>query len=654
MTWDTWKTTDAVKSTGGWPHRSWLATVTVALACSGQPDPQDTGMRMADFRDLPVSSDSDGKGRGWVDPDRSDPLVPRVGEDGTWTVVVEAGPDGIAEGGSIQFIVSPWHGWSPPQLTRSEAPGHVTVRLERQVPGVSLETSVAGLPPTLFIGVTGARLPGGSRIEVVYRGRADRFAEGREEFWIKVDGDGDGWAESLDPSDQPGLRIRAGRPARLHLVIDSLAPPGDPVRASVAVLDAADNRTDWAGEVRLAPLVGEWRGPESVEIAAGSGGTSQITFSAPLEGVLRLRAEADGLDSALSNPLLAVPGAGEPWRLLWGDLHGHSSFSDGTGEPEEYFAYGRDVAMLDVCVLTDHDYWGFHQPDENRAVWDRLRRAAEEAHRPGTFVTLGGYEWTNWDFGHKHVLFRSTEGAPLYSARHAETDTPEELWAALRATGDAHPALTLAHHPGGGPVATDWDHHDPELERLVEISSIHGISEEQGGVGTIYSPVPSGMVREALARGYRLGLVGSGDTHNAHAGMGDPGAPVGGLAAILAKDATREAVWEALLARRVYATTGPRILMDFGWGGAPMGGSVPARTGPLRGHGWALGTAEIASLQVIRNGEVEAEVPGAGPMASIRFTVARPAPGDHVYLRVVQTDGQRAWSSPIWVDPPVR
>ena len=33
-------------------------------------------------------------------------------------------------------------------------------------------------------------------------------------------------------------------------------------------------------------------------------------------------------------------------RILWGDLHGHSNFSDGTGLPEDYFVYARDVAAL--------------------------------------------------------------------------------------------------------------------------------------------------------------------------------------------------------------------------------------------------------------------------------------------------------------------
>ena len=31
-------------------------------------------------------------------------------------------------------------------------------------------------------------------------------------------------------------------------------------------------------------------------------------------------------------------------RVYWGDLHGHSGLSDGTGTPEDFYLYARDVA----------------------------------------------------------------------------------------------------------------------------------------------------------------------------------------------------------------------------------------------------------------------------------------------------------------------
>src|SRR5439155_1331615 len=74
--------------------------------------------------------------------------------------------------------------------------------------------------------------------------------------------------------------------------------------------------------------------------------------------------------------------------------------------------------------------------------------------------------------GHRHVLYFGDDGPVIDSVAEA-TDTPAELWQAL---GD-RPALTIPHHPAGGPIAIDWDvAPDPRFEPVAEIVSIHGSS----------------------------------------------------------------------------------------------------------------------------------------------------------------------------------
>jgi len=104
---------------------------------------------------------------------------------------------------------------------------------------------------------------------------------------------------------------------------------------------------------------------------------------------------------------------------------------------------------------------------------------------------------------------------------------------------------------------------------VTEIASVHGSSEAEDTPRKVYASVPGNFVRDVLQRGYRLGFVGSGDSHDGHPGLvhlGNSGS--GGLAAILADDATREAVHAALCARRVYATNGPRIFLNVTLDGA--------------------------------------------------------------------------------------
>ena len=118
--------------------------------------------------------------------------------------------------------------------------------------------------------------------------------------------------------------------------------------------------------------------------------------------------------------------------------------------------------------------------------------------------------------------------------------------------------------------------------------------------------IEGNTVRDALARGYRLGLVGSGDSHDGHPGLVQlaDGAS-GGLAGVFARDLTRESVLAALRARHVYATNGPRIVLQVTLDGRPMGSIVPAGSGgTLAVEVAAPGPIEAVEL-VTREGVVE-------------------------------------------------
>ena len=130
-----------------------LLLVVMALAVvacgEGSPDPgapdANPGGSLGARRDLvdqlreavaQKTGPSDGAGRAWLDQG-DDPPRAQVGRPGRFTVVYEVGPPGIATGGMVYFQVSPFWGWSTPQVEVPKAPGFT--RVEPSVDDIELD-----------------------------------------------------------------------------------------------------------------------------------------------------------------------------------------------------------------------------------------------------------------------------------------------------------------------------------------------------------------------------------------------------------------------------------------------------------------------------------------------------------------------------------
>jgi hypothetical protein len=124
------------------------------------------------------------------------------------------------------------------------------------------------------------------------------------------------------------------------------------------------------------------------------------------------------------------------------------------------------------------------------------------------------------------------------------------------------------------------------------------------------------------------------------------------LAAILTDELSGPATRNALVARRCYGTSGPRILLRFAVGGARMGGVLPAAQAlDATLFAQVIATAPIKSIDIVTRGERILSLPGDSLLEfAASATLADLRAGDWVYLRVVQVDGGMAWTSPIFVE----
>jgi len=195
--------------------------------------------------------------------------------------------------------------------------------------------------------------------------------------------------------------------------------------------------------------------------------------------------------------------------VYFGDIHTHSgvyrcqpSGGCGTGTREENYEYAAGPAAIDFYCLSDHECQV--EPDGVEAFF----ALADRYNRPGTFATLGGYEFTSIVYGHRNIYFRGSGGTIFNAAKdwytmatdYADATTVDQLWPALEACGV--PFLSVPHHPPAASHPFNWDLFNPKYERLVEVYSVWGSSEYYGDVPRGISDRHPGMyVREALRRG---------------------------------------------------------------------------------------------------------------------------------------------------------
>jgi len=300
------------------------------------------------------------------------------------------------------------------------------------------------------------------------------------------------------------------------------------------------------------------------------------------------------------------------YRVYWGDSH----LNIRPFQVEECGdAFEEARRRLDFLPVA---YYPFVQEDlplrvetvRNRPSffrdWEKILEAVEEYNEEGRFVTFPGYEWhgNRRRWGDHNVYYPGTGDAPLLDT----WELPDLFVELKRRRGIAVP-----HHTAYevGQRGKDWSCHDDDVTPFTEVYSGHGCSERAYGLPLMEGNhnmgprAAGGTAVEGLDRGYRLGFIASGDNHGLYAGLYGKG-----LMAVLARGLTREALWEAFMARRVYGVSGERILLDFSCEGEPMGSVLRRKGGEEILFSFSVEAGdEIERVELVKNGRIVDEVP---------------------------------------------
>ncbi|MHB1459433.1 MAG: DUF3604 domain-containing protein, partial [Armatimonadota bacterium] len=534
------------------------------------------------------------------------PEIITVGQTSDFTIQFIVGEQGIQAGGGVR-IQTPYSSWSAPQMFD----GAVTIEAAGDV---ETENSLYSYfhPMGVFgyvyqIKVARGKLESGDKIII-------RYSDGKSGITVQtypkdfvycpsyIDAFGTGIYYPFNISDPAGVAVIAGQASKLRLAVPMVVGANIPFDAKIVILDNHYNPVfdGYNGTINLAT------GDKDIDVSyclqdddAGILTFKNLKLSNPGAQVITVR--GDGLESA--SLVIKCTGEEPLEKLYWGAIHAHTALSDGEGDPEEYYPYGKEIGLLDFCAMSDHD-WELAEHERSRLYggFNYVQDAADLYNEPGEFVTIAGYEWMGNE-GHANVYYNNNkEENPMYVGNisvvgRIGTLSFPELLSKYKGAKDV---MIIPHTSHG----FKWTEYDPELMPATEIYSCWGPSEFR------VNPNVEGA-QDGLKKGFRFGFIGGADSH--HSSPGHTGKPskyhiLGwreGFAAVYASELTRDGIFDGIRHRACYATTAERILLEFYINEIPMGSNISVTAGQtLSFKALAGGTRKIKLVELLCNGEV--------------------------------------------------
>lgn len=338
----------------------------------------------------------------------------------------------------------------------------------------------------------------------------------------------------------------------------------------------------------------------------------------------------------------------------FGNLHSHTSYSDGVSTPTAAYAFARNTAPtpLDFLCVTDHNHVSAGMSYPNYAAGQSQAAAAND---DGNFVAIWGQEWGLAANGHVNIF--EAPGLFGWDGGNFDYFVAEGDYAALYTS-------VLAHPPTNYPVVLEWCHPaSGDFDNLQVTNdakaAVHLMAVVNGpsqSTSTTESDIGNtgfdGVFQEALRKGFRVSPSADQDNHNA-----TWGAATQSRTAVLTNAKTKGAILTAMAARRTYATQDHNVVVQFSADGHAMGDAWSTPSGvhlavEVTDPDLGDSVAEIDLYRGITG--VSNAVLVAGNVGSSRFqwrehATFAPLTEAHYYLKIRMADNQDIWTGPVYV-----
>jgi len=510
------------------------------------------------------------------------------------------GEFGIDDGGHIKIAWPVSNSFGIPQLENPNAQGYIKVICEANAKfktEFDFNGYIRPFFPAITIKVFDGYLSQGDVISIFigYQGEGgsgwetQTYVENNLEFLVLLDPFGTNDYENLPTA--PFITIQPGPPSKLFMVVKPEITVNDQFWAMIRVDDRYGNAvTDYEGSLIITNNDGSlFREIFFTPTDRGSIKIRDLQLKTIGTQYLKVTDHANNFE-ATSNPILVMDKPSD-LNLYFGDLHGQTGETVGSGTIEEYLEFGQRYAALDFISHAANDF------QITIPIWENTQKRIKEFHKPGEYITFLGYEWSGSPpAGGDHNVYYLHDDQPIHRSSHAlihdksDLDTDRHPVSELYNEFNGKDDVMIIPHIGGRRASLDV--FDAHLTPFIEIMSVHGHFEW--------------FAEEALEMGLITGFIASSDTHSGRPGNGFAVSKLeavkSGLTGVFAEGLSRQKLWDAFKKRHVYGTSGPRIILKFTGNEAMMGDVLKASK--VKFEIEAHGTENIEKIDLFKNREV--------------------------------------------------
>ncbi|MBR0154067.1 MAG: cell wall-binding repeat-containing protein, partial [Lachnospiraceae bacterium] len=354
------------------------------------------------------------------------------------------------------------------------------------------------------------------------------------------------------------------------------------------------------------------------------------------------------------------------YQLYFGQLHSHTTYSDGSGSLEtalDYVASLPESANVDFVAFTDHsnyfDTTSAANPadslndkslmtEASLALWNKYKSTVASFNASHTdLLAIAGFEMT-WSGGPGHINTFDSDGLVSRNNASLNNKTNDAGMKLYYETINKGESLNQFNHPGNTfGNFTDfsyWDETTDDHMFLVEV----GNGEGQIGAGGYYPSYEQYIL--ALDQGWHLAPTNNQDNHKGRWGNANDARDV-----VLTNDFSEQGIYDAIRALRVYATEDKNLQVTYVVNDQPMGTIFGEDEKPaeLKVEVTVYEPDEKESIQKVEivadGGKVVQTWDSAAELAEGYVTATLTPDQTYYFARVTEADGDLAVTAPVWV-----